>query len=76
MQLDFFLASLVNLAINLTYTLVALMVGVLALQWIDRRLMKDISFEQELKNGNIAVAIFASSILLFVALIVTFGFKA
>ena len=75
MSLDFLEASLINLAINLVYTLVALYIGVQALLLIDRRLMKEISFEEELKKGNIAVAIFAASILLFVALIVTFGFK-
>ena len=75
MQIEFFLASLMNLALNLVYTVIALLVGVLALQWIDKRLMKAIDFEQELKQGNVAVAIFASSILIFVALIVTFGFQ-
>lgn len=75
MPLDFLQASLLNLAINLVYTLIALFIGVQALLLIDRRLMKQISFEEELKKGNVAVAIFASSILLFVALIVTFGFK-
>ncbi|AFU99283.1 DUF350 domain-containing protein [Simiduia agarivorans] len=75
MQWDFLLATLMNLSVNLVYTLVALFVGVKALMLIDDKLMKHISFEQELKNGNVAVAIFASSILIFVALIVTFGFK-
>ncbi len=75
MATDFFQASVLNLVINLIYTLVALFVGVYALLLIDRRLMREISFEEELKKGNVAVAIFASSILLFVALIVTFGFK-
>ncbi len=75
MSADFFQASLINLGINLLYTLVALFLGVQALLFIDRKLMKEISFEEELKKGNLAVSIFASSILLFVALIVTFGFK-
>lgn len=75
MQWDFLLATLMNLSVNLVYTLVALLVGVKALMLIDEKLMKRISFEDELKNGNVAVAIFASSILIFVALIVTFGFK-
>lgn len=75
MQWDFLLATLMNLSVNLVYTLVALFVGVKALMLIDEKLMKNISFEEELKNGNVAVAIFASSILIFVALIVTFGFK-
>lgn len=75
MEWDFLLATLMNLGVNLVYTLVALFVGVKALQLIDQKLMKKICFEEELKNGNVAVAIFASSILIFVALIVTFGFK-
>ncbi|UTA47680.1 DUF350 domain-containing protein [Simiduia sp. 21SJ11W-1] len=75
MQWDFLLATLMNLGVNLLYTLVALFVGVKALLMIDHKLLKNVSFEEELKNGNVAVAIFASSILIFVALIVTFGFK-
>lgn len=75
MSMDFFQASLINLGINLLYTLVALFIGVQALLFIDKRLMKGISFEEELRKGNVAVALFASSIMLFVALIVTFGFK-
>jgi uncharacterized membrane protein YjfL (UPF0719 family) len=54
---------------------VALYVSVIALLVIDRKLLKNISLEDEMKKGNVAVAIFASTILLFVALIVTFGFK-
>ncbi|MFN3714742.1 MAG: DUF350 domain-containing protein [Alcanivoracaceae bacterium] len=73
---EFFLATLFNLSINLIYTIVALMVGVLALKFVDRRLLDKVDIEEELKNNNIAVAIFASTILLFVALIVSFGFKA
>ncbi len=75
MELDFLSATIINLGVNLLYTIVALFVGVKALQLIDDRLLKEINIEQEMKKGNIAVAIFASTILLFVALIVTFGFK-
>ena len=75
MTTDFFVATLVNLVVNLSYTLVALFVGVLALRVIDDKLLSNISIEEEMKKGNIAVAIFASTILLFVAMIVTFGFR-
>lgn len=75
MGTDFASATLLNLGINLVYTLAALLVGMGALLFIDHKLLKNISIEEELKKGNLAVAIFASSILLFVALIVTFGFK-
>ncbi|MGV8836130.1 DUF350 domain-containing protein [Cellvibrio sp.] len=75
MQWDFIIATTVNLSINLAYTLLALFIGVKALLIIDEKLLKNMSIEEELQKGNVAVAIFASSILVFVALIVTFGFK-
>lgn len=75
MEIDFFNASIINLGINLIYTIVALWISVVALVIIDKKLLKEISLEEEMKKGNIAVSIFASTILLFVALIVTFGFK-
>ncbi|MGH1487296.1 MAG: DUF350 domain-containing protein [Cellvibrionaceae bacterium] len=75
MELDFIYATLINLSINLIYTVIALYVSVVALLIVDRKLLKNISIEEEMKKGNLAVSIFASTILLFVALIVTFGFK-
>jgi len=75
MDPEFFSASLINLVINLTYTIVALMVGVYGLLWVDRKLLKNIDIEEEIKNGNVAASIFASTILIFVALIIAFGFR-
>lgn len=75
MEFDFINATLINLGINLVYTIVALIVSVFSLVVIDKKLLKEISIEEEMKKGNVAVAIFASTILIFVALIVTFGFK-
>jgi uncharacterized membrane protein YjfL (UPF0719 family) len=75
MEFQFLGASLVNLVINILYTLIALFVGMKALLLIDEKLLKSIDLQREIKEGNVAVAIFASSILLFVAIIVTFGFK-
>jgi len=54
---------------------VALFIGIFALQIIDKKLLKSIDIEQEIKNNNMAVAVFSSTILLFVALIVSFGLK-
>ncbi|PLY08372.1 MAG: DUF350 domain-containing protein [Arcobacter sp.] len=76
MEFEFLGASLINLTINLVYTIVALFVGIKALIVVDERLLKGINIQEEIKNGNIAVSLFASSILVFVALIVIFGFKA
>ena len=75
METDFFIATIFNLIMNLIYTIVALFIGILALKVIDKKLLTSIEIEEELKNNNMAVAVFSSTILLFVALIVSFGFK-
>lgn len=75
MDLGFISASLINLAINLSYSILALVVGVYGLLWVDDKLLKNIDLEEEMKKGNVAVAIFASTILVFVALIIAFGFR-
>jgi uncharacterized membrane protein YjfL (UPF0719 family) len=72
---EIFYATLFNLGTNLLYTVIALCIGVAALVIIDKKLLKSIEIDEELRKGNIAVAIFASTILLFVALIVSFGLK-
>lgn len=76
MNTEFVFATLFNLGMNLVYTVLALIVGVAALVVIDRKLLKSTEVEKELKEGNIAMAIFASTVLLFVAMIVSFGLKA
>lgn len=75
MQSEFLTATLFNLGINILYTILAIFVAMVALLVIDKKLLKHVDIEQELKNGNIAVAIFASTILVFVALIISFGLK-
>tara|TARA_B100001093_G_scaffold312647_1_gene298365 strand:- start:628 stop:933 length:306 start_codon:yes stop_codon:yes gene_type:complete len=74
-EIEFLTASLINLLINLSYSILALVVGVYGLLWVDDKLLKNIDLEEEMKKGNIAVAIFASTILIFVALIIAFGFR-
>lgn len=75
MTVDFLLATLFNLGVNIVQTLVALIVAVLGLQFIDRKLLRHIDIEQELQKGNLAVSIFASTILLFVAIVTVFGLR-
>ncbi len=75
MNMEFIFATLFNLGMNLVYTVVALFIGVSALVVIDKKLLKSMEVEKELKAGNVAIAIFSSTVLLFVALIVSFGFK-
>ena len=75
MEVEFLSASAINLAINLSYSILALIVSVYALLWVDRKVLKNVNLEEEIKNGNIAVAIFASAILIFVAIVIVFGFR-
>jgi ABC-type phosphate transport system permease subunit len=75
MEIQFLFATLFNLGINLVYTIIALFIGVGALLVIDKKLMKNVDIEEELRKGNIAIAIFASTILMFIALIISFGLK-
>lgn len=76
MEFQFLSASAINLAINLTYSILALIISVYALLWVDKKVLKNVNLEEEIKNGNIAVAIFASAILIFVAIVIVFGFRA
>ena len=75
MESQILFATLFNLGINLLYTILALFLGVAALIVIDKKLLKKIEIQDELKKGNVAIAIFSSTILLFIALIVSFGLK-
>jgi hypothetical protein len=75
METDFILATLFNLSVNIIFTLIALGVGVGALRVIDQYLLRSVDIEKELKANNLAVAIFASTVLIFVAMIVSFGLK-
>lgn len=75
METEFLLATFYNLLINLLYTVLALVVGVAALKFVDKQLLKDVDIQQQLQAGNMAVAVFASTVLLFVAIIVSFGLK-
>ena len=75
MEHEFIVATLFNLGVNLAYTIVALVLAVAALILIDRVLLRDVDIQRQLQDGNLAVSLFASTILLFVALIVSFGLK-
>jgi len=75
MEIEFFATTFIHLLINLVYTILALILGIIALKIIDKRLLKTIDLEEEMKKGNIAVAIFASTILIFIAIIVAVSMK-
>lgn len=75
METNFIIATCMNLLINLLYTIFALFIGVCGMKFVDDKLLKQIDLEKEIKDGNIAAAIFASTLVIFVALIVAAGFK-
>ncbi len=70
MDWNFVGASGLMLVVNLVYAVVALFVGVAALRLMDRLLLKKMDLEVEIKRGNVAASLFASVLVLFVALIV------
>lgn len=76
MNWEFFQATLFNLSINIIYAIISLIVAVLALGFVDKILLTKVDIQEELKKNNVSVAIAASAILLFVALIISFGLKA
>lgn len=67
--MDYVKARCLNLVVNLVYAVVALTVSVAAVRVIDRVFYPKVDFEEEIKRGNIAAAIFAGVLLLFVALL-------
>jgi uncharacterized membrane protein YjfL (UPF0719 family) len=69
MDTQFWKATAITLGINLVYAVLALVMGVAAFRWIDKRLFPEIDFMEEIKKGNMAAAVFAGVLMLFVALI-------
>jgi len=74
-ETQFIISTAVSLVINLFYTILALIIGIAGLKFVDYKLLKSIDLEEEIKNGNLAASIVASTILIFVAVIVSFGLK-
>jgi len=74
-ETQFIISTAVSLVINLFYTILALIIGIAGLKFVDYKLLKSIDLEDEIKKGNLAASIFASTILIFVAVIVSFGLK-
>jgi len=73
MDWEFVSATLVMLLVNLIYAVIALFVGLLAIKIFDNLILKKIDLEEEIKKGNIAAAIFSSTLLIFVAIILGFA---
>ena len=75
LEWQFIVANLISFAINLIYALSALIIGALAFKLIDRSIFRNIDFIEEIKKDNRSAAIYASVILLFIAIILGFALK-
>lgn len=75
MEAEFMNATYFSMGINLLFTLITLVFSVLLLLGVDKILLRNINLQEEIKKGNIAAAIFASSIMLFIAIIVGMGIR-
>ena len=64
-------ASAVMLLINLVYAVVAFLFGVIALIVADKWIFRKIDFEEEIKKGNLAAAVFGGALTIFVAPIIS-----
>jgi len=72
---NLFMGSLYNLALNLTYAFLSLVLGIVAIKVIDKLLLPLIDLEEEIQKGNLAAAIFTSTILIFVAIMISSTLK-
>jgi len=70
LEWEFLQANLINFIINIVYAFTALIIGVLAFKFIDNFIFRNINFIEEIKQRNLAAAIYASVILLFIAIII------
>ena len=72
-DMDFLGATIISLIANIVFTMVALFAGLLAIKLVDIIIFKKLDIQDELKKNNIAVAIFASSMLLFIANLLSYS---
>ena len=63
-------STVLNFLVDVLYVLVALFIGLAAYSYFERRLFCDVDLGKELKKGNVAVALFASAPLIFIAYII------
>ena len=63
-------AGTVDLLLHLAYSFIAVLIATEILIFFDKRVFKELNFQKEINNGNIAVAIFASVIMLFAGAII------
>ena len=64
-------ANICTMSLNLAYAVVAMLIGLAALKFLDKVIFPEIDFIAEIKRGNIAAAIVVGMSLLFFALVLS-----
>jgi uncharacterized membrane protein YjfL (UPF0719 family) len=64
-------ASAISFAMHLVFGVVAIVIGAIVIQLIDRVLLKRLDLEEEIARGNLAAALFAGSVWIALALILS-----
>ncbi len=67
--------TLMTMVLNLLYTFVALWLGVIMLKLVDKHIYPKINFEEEVKQGNVAVSVVVAALILFIAIVVSSGLR-
>ena len=68
---EFLKANLMTMSLNLAYAIVAMAIGVVSIKVLDWVVFPEIDFIEEIKKGNLAAAIFASVLILFLAIMLS-----
>ena len=64
-------ANLWTMGLNLLFAIIAMLIGLATLKFVDHLVFPEINLIAEIKRGNIAAAIFAGMGLLFLALVLS-----
>ena len=68
-------ASFFSAFINIVYALVALLLVLATLRFVDRFVVTSVDFLDEIRKGNVAAAIFAGLTVIAIALIISFALR-
>ena len=62
MDMQFVKASAFMLTLNLVYALLGFILAIIAILAVDKLFLRRLSLEEEIKKGNMAAAVFASTL--------------
>jgi hypothetical protein len=73
LDIDFYTVKMISIFLGLIYTFLTVVVAAMFVLYIDKRLLTHNHIQSQLKKGNVAVAIFSSSLLILILLIIFIG---